>query len=250
MMGNNEEMIDTSNDPNSDAVRSTWMGYDDECTEWASTEANSNNNDKKQTCNENGQVHSIHLENVGLTGTLAPELALLSDSLQSLYLTKNKIHGTIPLAYGKMTSLKRLQLSRNSLEGTLNGPDLLGPLVKLEIIGLGGNKLSGPLPEQLGYMPNMIYINIPYNDFTGSIPSTWGGGVTGEASKLKHVSLAMNELTGTVPDELAAIESLDNLFLTGNNLFGSVPSFVCTSGVAFGVDVANVTDTNTTRTPM
>ena len=145
-----------------------------------------------------------------------------------------------------MTSLKRLQLSRNSLEGTLNGPDLLGPLVKLEIIGLGGNKLSGPLPEQLGYMPNMIYINIPYNDFTGSIPSTWGGGVTGEASKLKHVSLAMNELTGTVPDELAAIESLDNLFLTGNNLFGSVPSFVCTSGVAFGVDVANVTDTNTT----
>ena len=83
MMGNNEEMIDTSNDPNSDAVRSTWMGYGDECTEWASTEANSNNNDKKQTCNENGQVHSIHLENVGLTGTLAPELALLSDSLRT-----------------------------------------------------------------------------------------------------------------------------------------------------------------------
>jgi hypothetical protein len=163
---------------------------------------------------------------------------------ESIYLTKNKIHGTIPLAYGKMTGLKRLQLSRNSLEGTLNGPDLLGPLEKLEIIGLGGNKLGGPLPEELGSMSNMIYINIPYNDFTGSIPTTWGG-VAGETSKLKHVSLAMNELTGTVPDGLAGIESLDNLFLTGNNLFGSVPSFVCTSGA--GVAIMNVTNNVTSN---
>jgi hypothetical protein len=159
---------------------------------------------------------------------------------ESIYLTKNKIHGTIPSAYGQMTTLKRLQLSRNSLEGTLNGPDFLGPLEKLEIIGLGGNKLSGPLPEELGSMPNIVYINIPYNDFTGSIPSTWG--VAGE-SKLKHVSFAMNKLTGTVPQELAGIESLDNLFLTGNNLRGSVPSFVCS-----GVDVANVTNNNNNAT--
>ena len=86
MMGSNKESVDTSKDPDSEAVRSTWMGYGDECTEWASTEG-ALNNDKKQTCNENGQVRSIHLENVGLTGTLAPELALLSDSLRKLFLS-------------------------------------------------------------------------------------------------------------------------------------------------------------------
>jgi hypothetical protein len=78
VMGEDNDEIDTSK---SNAVRSTWMGYGDECTEWASTEVI--NNDKKQTCNENGQIRSIHLENIGLTGTLAPELALLSDSLRT-----------------------------------------------------------------------------------------------------------------------------------------------------------------------
>ena len=62
---------------NANNVRATWMTEGDECTEWLTTEKKQN----KQTCNENGQVRSIHMENVGLIGTLAPELALLSESL-------------------------------------------------------------------------------------------------------------------------------------------------------------------------
>ena len=137
-------------------------------------------------------------------------------------MTKNKIHGTIPSAYGQLTSLKRLQLSRNKLEGTIDGQELLLPLKKLEIIGLGGNKLSGPIPEELGSMPGMIYINIPYNEFTGTIPSSWN------TTKINHVNFAYNELTGPIPPELTSIETLNNLFLAGNDgLHGSVTSSVC-----------------------
>ena len=135
-------------------------------------------------------------------------------------MTKNKIQGTIPTDYGKLTNLKRLQLSRNSLEGTLNGPEFLGPLEKLEIIGLGGNNLSGPLPKEIGSMPSLVYLNMPYNDFTGSIPSSW-------SSNLNHVSFAMNNLTGTIPTELTSIEKLNNLLLNGNELQGSVSPSVC-----------------------
>lgn len=145
-------------------------------------------------------------------------------------MTKNSLHGTIPSAYGQLTNLKRLQLSRNSLTGTINGAEFLAPLQKLEIIGLGGNKLTGKIPEEIGSMPKMVYINIPYNDFTGTIPSVWRGDAPGTPSKLKHVSFAFNELTGTIPSDLVGIESLDNLFLQGNNLVGDLPEFVCVGG--------------------
>eukprot|EP00535_Pseudo-nitzschia_heimii_P003166 CAMPEP_0197174696 /NCGR_PEP_ID=MMETSP1423-20130617/1094_1 /TAXON_ID=476441 /ORGANISM="Pseudo-nitzschia heimii, Strain UNC1101" /LENGTH=999 /DNA_ID=CAMNT_0042623641 /DNA_START=85 /DNA_END=3084 /DNA_ORIENTATION=- len=203
---------------NENAVRATWMTEGDECTEWDTTEKNTN----KQTCNENGQIRSIHMENLGLTGTLAPELALLSESLESIYLTKNSIHGTIPTAFGQMSNLQRLQLSRNDLEGTLNGPELLEPLKKLEVIGLGGNKLNGTLPPELGSMPSMVYLNVPSNAFSGTIPSGWV--IEGT---LKHVSFATNQLTGTVPAGLTDMESLKNLFLFENNLGGTVGPSVC-----------------------
>lgn len=223
---------------NFDIVRENWMGASDEC-EWAYTETKPD----QYSCNEEGQIRSIHLEDAGFTGTLSPEIAFLSDSLQSLFLTSNEIQGTIPTAFGQLTTLKRLQLSRNSLEGTVNGPNFLAPLEKLEIIGLGGNKFSGPIPEELGTMPRMIYINIPYNDFTGSIPSSWN------TTRLNHVNLAFNELNGTIPQELTGIETLNNLFLVGNDLEGDVTSSVCIgdfdnattyNGMKMSVDCASV----------
>ena len=53
----------------------TWMTYEDECFMWHTT------NTDMPFCDANGNVVSIHLENVGLKGVLAPELALLSNSL-------------------------------------------------------------------------------------------------------------------------------------------------------------------------
>lgn len=62
-------------------VLDTWMTYGDECDFWKTTgglEAGT----ITSLCDEtSGQVASIHLENVYLSGTLAPELALLSNSL-------------------------------------------------------------------------------------------------------------------------------------------------------------------------
>jgi hypothetical protein len=56
-------------------VLNTWMTYQDECEMWQTT------NKEMTFCDAQGQVVSIHLENVGLVGTIAPEVALLSNSL-------------------------------------------------------------------------------------------------------------------------------------------------------------------------
>ena len=91
-----------------DHVLQTWMSYDDECTTWASTETKtktqqtSSTTDTTSTTSPNGmcrsssssnsdgqqdQQHivSIHLEDVGLNGTLVDELILLSDSLGKIF---------------------------------------------------------------------------------------------------------------------------------------------------------------------
>jgi len=80
LLGEEEGDIDSSK-VNANVVRETWMSYDHECFGWVSTEGTKSNNNGNQPCNEAGQILSIHLEDVAFTGTLAPELALLSDSL-------------------------------------------------------------------------------------------------------------------------------------------------------------------------
>jgi hypothetical protein len=61
-------------------ILDTWMTYADECTSWKTTY-----DEGKKTefglCNDNGEVISIQLQSSGLSGTIVPELALLSNSL-------------------------------------------------------------------------------------------------------------------------------------------------------------------------
>jgi hypothetical protein len=53
---------------------SDWMSYTHECN-WYSTE------DAKWSCDTNGTIRGIHLENFKLQGSLPKELSLLSNSL-------------------------------------------------------------------------------------------------------------------------------------------------------------------------
>ncbi len=69
---------DVADAKNHEDIRETWMTYAEECENWKNTETKKN---QKGPCNDLGQIRSIHLENAALTGTLASELALLSDSL-------------------------------------------------------------------------------------------------------------------------------------------------------------------------
>lgn len=47
---------------------------------------------------------------------------------------------------------------------------------------LNGNKLTGPLPEELGYLPNLDRIQIDQNQISGSIPKSFAN-----LNKTKHL---------------------------------------------------------------
>ena len=128
------------------------------------------------TSTETGRVVAIVLEEVGLAGSIPPEignLAALEDlrlvgndltgsiptelgslaNLQVLHLALNRLAGSIPPELGSLTALKELALSFNELTGSI--PPEIGHLAALEVLALGGNQLTGSLPTELGSLANL-----------------------------------------------------------------------------------------------
>lgn len=107
-------------------------------------------NSDPMPCNDKGFLIKLELVDNGMTGTLPPELGLLS-MLQNLILADNEIEGSIPSELSALRSLKVLDLKSNKLNGSL--PDNMGNLAALQYLSLMRNSdLSGPLPLSMGSM--------------------------------------------------------------------------------------------------
>jgi hypothetical protein len=57
-------------------------------------------------CNSNGKVRILSLVEDNLSGVLPPEISLLSESLEEVYLNANNIGGTIPTEVGLLSNLR------------------------------------------------------------------------------------------------------------------------------------------------
>ena len=81
------------------------------------------------------------------------------------------------------------------------------------------NKLRGPIPRELGDLPNLRSLVLEENGLSGSIPPQLGN-----LWRLDHLSLDNNDLTGDIPAELGNLTHLASLSLCGNELSGFVPA--------------------------
>lgn len=91
-----------------------------------------------------GRVVALNLEDLGLKGTLAPEL-------------------------GKLIHMKFLVLRNNSFSGIIPGEVV--QLQNLEVLDLGHNNLSGPLPSDLSSILSLKILMLRGNRFIGSAPA-------------------------------------------------------------------------------
>jgi len=85
-----------------------------------------------------GNVISLEMRANGVTGVLAPELAMLQN-LKSLVLNDNGLTGSVPPELGNLQNLEKLILSQNDLSGAIP-PDIYR-LGKLTVLAVYGNKL-------------------------------------------------------------------------------------------------------------
>ena len=86
------------------------------------------------------------------------------------------------------------------------------------ILGLSGNRLTGPIPPELGRLTNLERLQLHENGLSGPIPPELG-----QLANLIFLSLSINELSGPIPPELGQLTILERLWLHGNQLSGPIP---------------------------
>ncbi len=177
------------------------------------------------------------------TGSIPEAIGQLSN-LQTLFIgSGSTLTGEIPASLGNLTNLRILALDQNQLSGEI--PDELGNLVQLEelylelnqlsgaipenfqnlnlfTLNLGGNQLSGNLPEFMGQQTNLIVLNLWGNLFEGAIPATFA-----ELTNISTLDLSNNFLSDTIPAELGNLGYLSFLYLNYNELSGTIPQSLC-----------------------
>ena len=117
-------------------------------------------------------------------------------------------------ADGRVTGLLP---ANNRLSGPI--PSELGNLANLDTLWLHDNRLSGPIPSELGNLANLDTLWLHDNQLSGSIPPELGN-----LAILHWLSLSYNQLSGSIPPELGNLDNLDYLYLYNNRLSGSIPS--------------------------
>ncbi|XP_028965108.1 receptor-like protein EIX2 [Malus domestica] len=149
------------------------------------------------------------------TGPIPREFASL-EYLQGLDFSGNRLEGHIPKL--NFCKLKTLNFQGNKFDGGIQG--LLSGLLNctdsvLESLDLSSNKLEDELPDSLGMLHNLQYVNLEFNNFSGKIPES-----IGKLSSLKTLNLSYNNMIGPIPDTLGQLPELVHLDLSGNSWEG------------------------------
>jgi hypothetical protein len=81
----------------------------------------------------------------------------------------------------------------------------------------GGNVLNGTLPDEIGLLTSLTFLNLKRNMISGTVPS-----IIGSLTALTHLSLCYNAFTGTVPSQLGSLTALKRLSLYNNAFQGTL----------------------------
>ncbi len=140
-------------------------------------------------------------------------------SVTMLWLSKNRLSGSMPVELEALTNLILLSLADNQLTGSI--PTELGNLTDLKYLYFHNNQLSGPIPTELGNLTDLLYLYLHNNQLSGPIPAELGN-----LTDLRYLYLANNALSGPVAGALRQLDgSLYFLYLNGQTgcLTSSVP---------------------------
>jgi hypothetical protein len=90
-------------------------------------------------------------------------------------------------------------------------------------INLAARNLKGPIPLAIGYLSELILIDMNNNNqqLTGTIPPSMGN-----LRKLTSLTLSRSGLTGTIPVEFANLTALNLLQMHTSNFTGPIPANV------------------------
>ncbi|KAL2586051.1 hypothetical protein AAZV13_13G030300 [Glycine max] len=135
------------------------------------------------------------------------------------YLSGRFISGEIHKSLMELQQLNYLDLNSNSFPDR-GIPEFLGSLRNLRYLDLSYCDIEGKIPTQFGSLSHLKYLNLAWNrNLEGSIPRQLGN-----LSQLQHLDLSDNSLEGNIPSQIGNLSQLQHLDLSGNYFEGNIPS--------------------------
>ncbi|CAL5346235.1 unnamed protein product [Camellia sinensis] len=194
-----------------------------------------------------------------LSGPLPSEWA--STKLEYMSFTVNRLSGTIPKSFGRITTLKNMSIEGNMFYGTI--PAELGnlkelrlssnnfngklpsfqSLTQLQILELEASGFEGPIPSNISLLHNLTELRI--SDLNGGASKFPALGNMKAMTKLmlrncnisgsipdnlvnltlKQLDLSYNRLEGNI-QKLEGAKNLQYMYLTRNMLTGPIPEWI------------------------
>lgn len=131
----------------------------------------------------------------------------------ALSLPNSQLLGLIPSDLGSIQHLQIIDLSNNSLNGSLPS-SFFQANSELRFLNFSNNLLTGEIPESITELKNLQFLNFSDNAFTGKLPNNLSN-----MQNLTVASFKNNYLTGFLPKDLRTLQILD---LSSNLLNGSL----------------------------
>ncbi|KAL9308178.1 putative leucine-rich repeat-containing, plant-type, leucine-rich repeat domain superfamily [Arabidopsis thaliana] len=155
-----------------------------------------------------------------LSGTISPLLAKLHH-LNEIRLTNlRKITGSFPHFLFKLPKLRTVYLENNRLSGPL--PANIGALSNLEILSVAGNRFSGSIPSSMSKLTSLLQLKLNGNRLSGIFPDIFKS-----MRQLRFLDLSSNRFSGNLPSSIASLApTLSTLEVGHNKLSGTIPDYL------------------------
>ncbi|VAI55602.1 unnamed protein product [Triticum turgidum subsp. durum] len=116
----------------------------------------------------------------------------------------------------KLSNLATLDLGGNQISGNI--PQSIDHFKRLEELHLGSNNMSGELPSSLGNCTNLKTIDLKINNFSGDL-----GKVNYSAlQNLRSLDFMRSNLSGIIPESIYSCSNLTALRLSANHFHGEI----------------------------
>ncbi|KAL6195037.1 hypothetical protein ACLB2K_030659 [Fragaria x ananassa] len=181
------------------------------------------------TCSRDGWVTHLQLPSKGLKlkGDIFPSSSLANlTHLTHLNLSHNSLSGSLDQSetFLSLNYLEILDLSFNFLFGML--PSILPSTSHIQLVDFSSNRLHGVIPSSFFQQAwKLTGFNVSNNTFSGPIPSS----ICLPSSTLRHLDFSLNNFNGSIPRGFGECSKLQVLRAGHNYLSGSLPEDIFNS---------------------
>ncbi|GAB2289469.1 hypothetical protein Dimus_023778 [Dionaea muscipula] len=160
-------------------------------------------------------LHILELSHNQFTGEISKELFNDLRGMQKPSQTLPQVEIIVSSVLGVSTSLiLTFGVTQKYKDHITKGISLSLPV----LINLSRNNLVGKIPDTIGNLVALHYVDLSGNSFTDSIPSSFLN-----LSDLEHLDLSHNLLSGEIPPQLSELTFLSEFNVSYNQLTGHIP---------------------------